>query len=772
MVTPAPAPWPGYDLAVTLRKTFFYAFIAAALLVQLSTSLLDLRSAYRDAMDRADESLRVARAVALSFLEERNQLLEVSAKVLAGDFALRSAVATEDLATVASALRNHSSRIDADLAFFVDRNGQPSLTASMASTIDPSLWARVQAEPNRMLVLEDDAGTLHQIVPAAVRAPQVIGWVALGFRLDAQLVGKLKEITGTEITLQRIPNVDLVQGGVSPSARVSTQQTMDPNQWLNAAHRLDSIGIPLELVLSRARQSALSGFYQQLKLSIWLTLFGLTVAIALAVWLANRLTRDLDTLATVATGIRGGRYDLALPTMRGKEVQQLAGALSTMQQGIAEREQRIGHQLLHDSLTDLPNQRHALEVLEGWLNKQQPVLLLVVNVRGLRELSATLGLEVGEQAVRCIANTLLEDATVDFVARIADTRFLCMLKDTDQSQLEELAGRIQHRNRLVQVTDQVQARCTFEFGAAQSAAGLDAQSLIGNAWSASLESARQDGKLAWFVDEIRAREARRQILLRDLRVAILTDQLTLHYQLKWSCHRNAFAGVEALLRWQHPELGHVNIEELIALAEQTQEIRLLTRWVLKQALHQQAIWRDAGLELSMAVNISAHDLSAPQFTDYVASLLKEYGSSGADLCLEITEGALVSDFAQAQKTIAEIASAGVRFAIDDYGTGFSSLSQLRNLTASALKIDKSFVLKLADSPADQQIVESTIKLAHSLGLTVVAEGVENDAAVVLLRSWGCDELQGYHFAKPLPPAEIEPLLTAPTADLHPELETA
>ncbi|MEM1434317.1 MAG: EAL domain-containing protein [Pseudomonadota bacterium] len=757
---------------MTLRKTFFYAFIAAALLVQLSTSLLDLRSAYRDAMDRADESLRVARAVALSFLEERNQLLEVSAKVLAGDFALRSAVATEDLATVASALRNHSSRIDADLAFFVDRNGQPSLTASMASTIDPSLWARVQAEPNRMLVLEDDAGTLHQIVPAAVRAPQVIGWVALGFRLDAQLVGKLKEITGTEITLQRIPNVDLVQGGVSPSARVSTQQTMDPNQWLNAAHRLDSIGIPLELVLSRARQSALSGFYQQLKLSIWLTLFGLTVAIALAVWLANRLTRDLDTLATVATGIRGGRYDLALPTMRGKEVQQLAGALSTMQQGIAEREQRIGHQLLHDSLTDLPNQRHALEVLEGWLNKQQPVLLLVVNVRGLRELSATLGLEVGEQAVRCIANTLLEDATVDFVARIADTRFLCMLKDTDQSQLEELAGRIQHRNRLVQVTDQVQARCTFEFGAAQSAAGLDAQSLIGNAWSASLESARQDGKLAWFVDEIRAREARRQILLRDLRVAILTDQLTLHYQLKWSCHRNAFAGVEALLRWQHPELGHVNIEELIALAEQTQEIRLLTRWVLKQALHQQAIWRDAGLELSMAVNISAHDLSAPQFTDYVASLLKEYGSSGADLCLEITEGALVSDFAQAQKTIAEIASAGVRFAIDDYGTGFSSLSQLRNLTASALKIDKSFVLKLADSPADQQIVESTIKLAHSLGLTVVAEGVENDAAVVLLRSWGCDELQGYHFAKPLPPAEIEPLLTAPTADLHPELETA
>ncbi|MEM6708917.1 MAG: EAL domain-containing protein [Pseudomonadota bacterium] len=746
---------------MTLRKTFFQAFIAAALLVQVTTSLLDLRAAYRDAMDRAGESLQVARAVALSFLEERNHLLEVSAKVLAGDFALRSAVATADLGTVESALRNHSSRINADVAFFVNLEGRAVAASQISGAIDSALWQSVQSQPDRMVVLEDDAGSLFQIVPATVKAPQVIGWVALGFRLDQTLVEKLKAITGSEVSLTAA-----VADGVSISTRDAVLANEPETHWLNAVHALDNLGTTVELTFSRAREEALASFYRQRQQSMWLILLSLAVAVVLAIVLTSRLTRDLGTLAEVAAGVREGNYDLDLPKMRGLEVQQLARALTTMRQGIVERESRIGHQLLYDSLTDLPNKRHALDLLDRWAGDPDAVYALVVHVGGLQAFSSTLGLEFGDRAICRIAELLNQESGAELVARIADTRFLLLLRNVEPSQVEALAQRIAHQHRVIQIGEQAKARCSFEFGAAVAPADvadalpIDGETLISNAWSASLESLARRGALTWFEEDFRARDARRQVILRDLRAAVFDNQLHLLYQLKWNAETRSFRSVEALLRWVHPELGPVNVEEMVQLAEQTQEIRLLTRWVLQEALRQQADWRRRGIDLDMAVNISALDLSGLQFAEYVQAVLAEHQIPGQALCLEVTEGALVNDFDQAKDTIDHIASHGVRFAIDDYGTGFSSLSQIRNLTAHTLKIDKSFVMTLDESPADQEIVASTIKLAHSLGLTVVAEGVENEAAVELLCSWGCDDLQGYFFSKPLPPEAVEARLAS------------
>ncbi|WP_163025188.1 putative bifunctional diguanylate cyclase/phosphodiesterase, partial [Pseudomonas viridiflava] len=248
----------------------------------------------------------------------------------------------------------------------------------------------------------------------------------------------------------------------------------------------------------------------------------------------------------------------------------------------------------------------------------------------------------------------------------------------------------------------------------------------------------------------------RQIrMIRDLRKAPQNGELMLHYQPKLDIRQGTVRQAEALLRWSHPQFGNVSPAEFIVLAERTGSIHLLTNWVIEEAMRQLAEWRKRGMVLQVSVNISADDLLGDDLAGFVVGLLKQYGVPAEQLVFEITESAIMSQPEKALVVLHKLRDCGISLSIDDFGTGYSSLAHLKRLPVQELKIDQSFVRDLDETSEDAVIVRSTIEMSHNLGLKVVAEGVEYQHSLDLLRRWHCDTAQGYLISRPLTAAAFE-----------------
>ena len=279
--------------------------------------------------------------------------------------------------------------------------------------------------------------------------------------------------------------------------------------------------------------------------------------------------------------------------------------------------------------------------------------------------------------------------------------------------------------------------------------GQDAQTLVRNADIAMYAAKRNKTGFATYEQHYDTSQQEHLSLLGELRRAVEHNELRLHYQPKVSLHSSHVSAVEALIRWEHPVRGMVPPAQFIPFAEHTGYIKLLTRWVLREAVRQCGAWLREGLTLQVSVNISARDLMNRELPEHVAELLAEYEVTPGLLCLEITESGFMEDPGHAQKVLDRLAELGVKLSIDDYGTGYSSLSYIMKLPVQELKIDRSFISRMATDEEISTIVRSTIDLGHNLGLQVVAEGVEDLAVWNMLRSLGCDDAQGYFMSRPL-----------------------
>ena len=252
---------------------------------------------------------------------------------------------------------------------------------------------------------------------------------------------------------------------------------------------------------------------------------------------------------------------------------------------------------------------------------------------------------------------------------------------------------------------------------------------------------------------------RRLALMGQLRTAIAAGQILLHYQPKLDLRSDAVDEVEALVRWQHPDLGMIPPIEFIGIAEHTGLIRPLTGHVLELAATQVRAWQTAGIDMAVAVNLSTRSLHDSAIADEVDDCLARHGLTASALRLELTESAIMQDPDRSKLVLERLSAAGLQLSIDDYGTGYSSLAYLQDLPVREIKIDRSFVTNLVANSADQVIVRSTIELAHNLGLTATAEGVETREALDWLVSAGCDHAQGYHIARPMPGADVSAWLS-------------
>ena len=447
---------------------------------------------------------------------------------------------------------------------------------------------------------------------------------------------------------------------------------------------------------------------------------------------------------------------------------------------ITERKEQmaaIEYQALHDALTDLPNRSLLSDRLhQGILSaarQQGPLALIIMDLDHFKEINDTLGHHNGDVILQQVSSRVRHVLRgSDTVARLGGDEFAVLLPSADLVDATRIA------KKLLGVLDQpfdLEGQ-SFHVGASLGIAlfpdhGRDAAALMKRADVAMYEAKR--GKTGFAVyDPTKDQHSLRNLsLMGALRAAIEENQLVLYYQPKVNMQTGRVSGVEALVRWQHPEHGLMYPDDFIPLAEQTGLIKQVTLWVLQHALAQNVEWNELGVDLSMAVNLSARNLQDNTFPEEVGEVLRSYQSTQLSrLRFEITETAMMADPARAADILNALGAMGIRLSIDDFGTGYSSLAYLKQLPVAELKIDKSFVIGMALDENDATIVRSTIELAHNIGLRVVAEGVEDQRTYEMLAELGCDVVQGYYISRPVSPQELLRWLQQPPWGLRGQRE--
>ncbi len=427
----------------------------------------------------------------------------------------------------------------------------------------------------------------------------------------------------------------------------------------------------------------------------------------------------------------------------------------------AQAEQTIKYLAYYDPLTSLPNRILLLErlqqaVLDGQRGKH-PVALLLMDLNHFKEINDTLGHRYGDillyQVGSRIKRVLFEP---DMVSRLGGDEFAVLLPRLAAA--EHINGVIQKILKALEepfLIENLPIAVEASIGITlYPDHGADAETLFQRADVAMYAAKRTGSGYAVYVAELDRHSPRRLALMGELRQAIEQNQLLLHYQPKISLMTGHVVGVEALVRWQHPEYGFIPPDQFIGPAEQTGLIGPLTQWVLNTALNQHRAWYQAGKKLTVSINLSARNLHDSRLPDQLAELMRVCGGSPEQLELEITESAIMADPTRAMEILLNLHKMGIRFSIDDFGTGYSSLAYLKKMPVDTIKIDKSFVINMANDANDAVIVRSTIELGHNMGIKVVAEGVENKEAYQRLAELGCDAAQGYYMGRPLPAAEL------------------
>ncbi|HUR15408.1 MAG TPA: sensor domain-containing phosphodiesterase [Mycobacteriales bacterium] len=429
--------------------------------------------------------------------------------------------------------------------------------------------------------------------------------------------------------------------------------------------------------------------------------------------------------------------------------------------------ERLDHDSLHDSLTGLANRGKFQERLSRALDAGGTVAVLLMDLDRFKEVNDTLGHHHGDLLLQEIAVRLGREVRGnDVLARLGGDEFAVLMTNLSEAEALETAQRILAALGQPMYLQGVEMEVSASIGVVHipatgpNRAGLDATLLLQRA-DVAMYCAKQEYTGAHlYRDELDGYSPRRLALASGLRAAIEQGQLCVRYQPQSRLLDQVLIGAEALVCWDHPLYGEVPPDDFIAIAEQTGQIRELTRFVLDRSLAGCASWEAAGTTLAVSVNLSVRNLLEPDLVHSVRSLLAKHGLPGERLTLEITESHLMSDPPRTAEVLGGLAGLGVRLSIDDFGTGYSSLAYLKQLPVTEIKVDKSFVREIAHDEEDAAIVEAIIQLAHTLRLEVVAEGVEDQGAQDRLADLGCDLFQGYHLARPMRERDFSTWLAA------------
>ncbi|UQN08661.1 EAL domain-containing protein [Deinococcus sp. QL22] len=422
----------------------------------------------------------------------------------------------------------------------------------------------------------------------------------------------------------------------------------------------------------------------------------------------------------------------------------------------------LAYQTQHDALTGLPNRTLFNTRLEGAAQQakahQTPVALAHIDLDDFKSINDVHGNQVGDEVLREITRRLLQLTRFgDTLARVGGDEFTVVLPHTTQEAAETIMRQILRSLTAPILVGEQELLISASIGISMLTNGVDVTHLQRHADLAMQSAKIHKAGIAFYQPEMNRRAAERMHLAQYLRRAVELDELELHYQPQVNLIDGTLTGMEALLRWRHPLLGHVAPLRFIPVAEETGLIVPIGEWVLREACRQTAVWRRQGYEaLRIAVNVSVLQFERDGFVQMVAQVLEDTGLCPEALELELTESAVMRNVEESARRMNQLRALGVSLAVDDFGTGYSSLSYLSRLPLNVLKIDRSFVTHLHQDSFALPVVRAITSLAHNLGLTTIAEGIETQQECDLLRELGCHQGQGYLIARPLPASEALP----------------
>jgi diguanylate cyclase (GGDEF)-like protein len=487
--------------------------------------------------------------------------------------------------------------------------------------------------------------------------------------------------------------------------------------------------------------------------------FSLLLTVGLLYKIASGLSARLAEIVEVLGHSRIGDYSHRIDRGLGDDIGRVAHNVNLLLSSSAQREKRVLESALSDPLTGLPNRTLLTERLRHMLalSRRQPTpfAIGVIDLDRFKFVNDTLGHAAGDTVLVEVARRLR--ATVrdsDTVARLGGDEFVLLLTGGEAT-VREVASRIIDAMQMPMVHLEQRIDIGLSIGIAlYPNHGADDRTLLRHADNAMYQAKRRRSGIEVFSGE--TNEVRRSYLsmLGELRKALESGQILLEYQPKLDVASGLIVGFEGLVRWKHPTRGMVQPSEFVPFSEQSGFLREITQFVVNEGARFSRSLSDRGLDLAISINVSAQDIEHQGFARIIEAILQEQRPEPGRLCLEITESGLVSETATAVANLKAVAALGVRLAVDDFGTGYATLKQLQNLPVHELKIDRSFVSGMNENRGGQTIVKSTIDLGKQLGLRVVAEGVETVGELRGLSAMGCDEIQGYYVAKPMPAEEV------------------
>jgi len=623
---------------VAIRLKFLHKLliltVTPVLIAQAGTMLAVVQTAKQDIEASAQQALKVGSAVAEQLVQTRNQQISRNVKLLASDFGLKEVIAIADPESTRSALTNHASRIGADVATVVYTEGEGD-TSSAGSALEEQITAHAR----RVL---DDEGELpdvfsinsrdavYQVYTAEVRAPALLDPDQPMQSVYATQVG------ATEFWVTYLP--------------------------LNAHDQHCFI------VLASRKLTPLEHFLKAKDNVIAFDIGLLLLVLGLGAWLSASVSRPLRTLALATRSLAQGEYKTAIAASSTDEIGELAKGFDDMRKAVSSREKQISHQLMHDPLTGLPNKKHTLSVLDNALAQPSvtAICLIVIKIQDMEHIGSSLGLNTTDDLTRETAKTIAavsEDG--HFVSCIDANRFAVTCLNADVQTATALAETLIQQLDLGTVLGTSRITLKSHAGIAHYPdQASTADCLIRYAMIASADAVTNKTRIHCY-DPGREAEFKRYLkIVQDLPEAVEQDELKVYFQPKISIDTGQLYGAEALVRWEHPELGFLPPDDFISAAEQSDNIKLLTRYVLRKSIEAAYRWQRMGQSLKVAVNLSARDLLDQNLFAYVTKVLDEHTLPTTQLILEITESSVMEDVDLAVKTLSKFRAAGMLISID------------------------------------------------------------------------------------------------------------
>ncbi len=723
---------------------------------------------------RIQDSQLTAQLVVSEYLEGQQRLLANSASVLTDDFGFKQAVAIGEAETVQSALENHQQRIGADMMSVVDVDEVSIATSPKA----------IQGELNALIERRDILQKLNQVmvfslnhkvyqgVVLPVEAPRQIATTLIGFELDNQTAMKLARLTGFDVSF--------VHSGLGVLATSMNQTELNQRpyfyvlgiklpRYLETEMPLTQNDGQIKVSLRRSLQPIYTAFKDVMTWISLAALSAIVVSMLLANYTARGIAKPLQNMAQMARRFAQGDYAADNRFRTGSpEVSGLLDSIVQMGEQVKAREQRIRYQIEHDAATGVLSRSYFEQNIEQFITDKAAMrpsddtgplcVIAALSLTNLSLIDDALGSTVSRQVVSHVVEKLkrwLNELYVPhIVGRINQQDFYFVIaKPMTPDDLAPLMAELS----TPYVFEDLVLDVVCHLGMSNLDEELSADKVM-RRLSVVLKHAvderqtvreYQDGEDDVYLERLALND--------DLKAALASNdgQLFLNYQPKMDTKTRAITKVESLIRWIHPEKGFVSPELFIGIAEQTGVIKQVTQWVVAEVCSQLGDWNKKQLNMAAAINVSAADICDPGFEAMLQEQVTKHALAAKQITIEITERDIMEKEAQAMAALARLREQGFVVSIDDYGIGQSSLSKLKLMPADELKIDKAFILKLDQDKDDQMIVKSTIQLGHDLGLSIVAEGVENEESEYLLTSMKCDHIQGYHLSRPLKAADFE-----------------